>query len=157
MDRKEAKKYYYFNDRFYADLMTFFKDEVRIFSVHFGDKVICSSIVLGQGEIAYDYLRGTDPDYLDKRPNDLLIDEIVLWVKSRNYKYFVLGGGSSSAPDDRLLVFKKSFSSTTTGFYIYKKVYDKKKYEELCAEMDKKDEELLYERASFFPEYSSRE
>jgi hypothetical protein len=153
MKSKGAKDFYYFNEAFFNDLFRKFKGFIKLFHVEYKDNIICSSIELGNGYILHDYLRGADVNYLNLRPNDLLIDEVIKWAKSSNYKYFSLQGGISSSDDDGVYRFKKSFSSTFAKFYIYKKIINLKIYKELCRISGKID--LKYENAEFFPEYLS--
>lgn len=152
MDRKEARKFYYFNETFFHQLFVTFRDEIKLFHVDYDNKTICSSIELGKGLILHDYLRGTDPNFLLLRPNDIIVDEMIKWAKDAGYKYFVLGGGNSSSPEDGLFRFKKSFSSTTSSFYLYKKIHNLNKYKELCKL--KGVDGLRYELADYFPEYA---
>jgi len=153
MDRKKADDFYYFNETFFGSLFKTFKNDIKLFQVEYENKIIASSIELGKYGILYDYLRGTNPEYLHLRPNDLLIDEIIKWAKSNDYQYFVLGGGNSPSLQDGLFKFKKSFSSTTAEFYTYRKIHNLEKYKELCAMIGKKPDDLEYEHAQFFPEY----
>jgi len=153
MERKNAKRFYYFNEKFFHNLLKISKGGIKIFYVECEGKIICSSIELGKNDILHDYLRGISPDHLNLRPNDILIDEIIKWAKSAGYKYFILGGGITSSEDDGLLRFKKSFSSTVSEFYVYKKIYNLEKYKKLCEIHGKKQSNLEFENAQFFPEY----
>jgi len=153
MDRKNAESFYYFNETFFRGLFEKLKDEARLFQVEYEGKIICSSIELGRYGVLYDFLRGTDPQYILLRPNDILIDEVIKWGKSDGYRYFVMGGGSSPSEDDGLLRFKMSFSADTADFYTYKKIYNLKAYKELCRKSGKREQYLKYENAQFFPEY----
>jgi lipid II:glycine glycyltransferase (peptidoglycan interpeptide bridge formation enzyme) len=150
MNRKNTSKFYFFNQAFYDELFKNFSDKIKIFNVTDKEEVICSSMELGFGDTVYDYLRGTNPDSLDKRPNDQVLNEVIMWAKEEGYRYFVIGGGNTNLPDDGQLRFKKSFSGTTASFYLYKKVHDKKVYDELCGQ---KGIVPVYEQASYFPEY----
>jgi len=151
--RKETRPFYYFNQKFFLDMFESLRDGAELFNVYFDGKLAASSVVLGCGETLYDYLRASDPALLDLRPNDFVVDEIVVWSKTVGYKYYDLGGGRSGAEDDKLFEFKKSFSQKTRDFYMYKKIHNLPKYKELCALAGKKESELAYESAEFFPEY----
>src|SRR3989344_2544933 len=151
--RKETRPFYYFNQKFFLDMFESLRDGAELFNVYFDGKLAASSVVLGCGETLYDYLRASDPAILDLRPSDFVVDEIVVWAKSVDYKYYDLGGGRSGAEDDKLFEFKKSFSQKTRDFYMYKKIHNLPKYKELCALAGKKESELAYESAEFFPEY----
>lgn len=144
---KKTNDFYFFNQEFYNKLFSTFN--VALFHVKYKNKIICSSLEIGgDNKILYDYLRGTDHNYLTLRPNDIIIDEIIVWARKAGYDYFVIGGGNTKHKDDTQLRFKKNFSSTTKPFYVYKKVHNKRKYNELCRGINP-----IYELADYFPEY----
>ncbi|MBU1632525.1 MAG: GNAT family N-acetyltransferase [Nanoarchaeota archaeon] len=153
MKNKNARDFYHFNETFFSLFFENFKGKLKIFNVEYKGEVICSSVELGDYGILHDYLRGANPESLLKRPNDILINEIIHWAKERGYKYFMLGGGSSSDENDGIFRFKKSFSSTTADFYIYKKIHNLNKYQELCKQNKKDIKTLSFEKANYFPEY----
>jgi len=153
MKQKNAKEFYFFNERFFNNLFDTFKNEIKLFHVEYNGKIICSSIELGKYGILHDYLRGVDSEVLPLRPNDILLNEIIIWAKSAGYNYFSIGGGASSAVDDGIFRFKKSFSATLADFYVYKKIHNSEKYMELCNLKGKKQDDVQYEKAPFFPEY----
>lgn len=150
MNRKNTSKFYFFNEEFYKQLFENFKP--ILITISDEDEVICSSLEIGGGEYCYDYLRGTNPSYLDKRPNDLAVDTAIQEAKNAGYKYFIIGGGNTKNPEDGQFRFKKSFSATTAPFYLYKKVHNKDKYDELC--QTKGIKIPAYEQADYFPEYA---
>ena len=155
MKLKNANKFYFFNTSFFFELFNKFKGRIKLFHVIYNKQIISSTIVLGQNEVLYDYLRGANPNYISFRPNDLVIDRIIRWAQDKKYKLFSLGGGASNKKEDGVLRFKQTFSVDTANFYIYKKIYDMKKYEDLCKKKNISD--LKFEMASFFPEYLSGE
>lgn len=152
MDQKEAGSFYYFNEHFYNKIFTDFYNELEIFRVELNGKTIAATVVLGKYGILHDYLRGSSREYLSLRPNDFMIHNIISWAKANGYSYYSLGGGHSTDPNDSLLKFKGSFSPDKKDFFIYKKIHNLTKYNQLCLLAGQK-EELLYEQASFFPEY----
>lgn len=149
MNKKNADRFYYFNKKFFDKLLCM--KETALFSIEYDNKIICSSLELGSHKILYDYLRASIDEYNVFHPNDVLLDNVIVWAKKAGYHYFVLGGGNSRREDDGQLRFKKTFSSITTPFFIYKKIHNKEKYLELCKA--KGLEELKFEEASYFPEY----
>jgi hypothetical protein len=153
MKRKSAKSFYYFNKPFFKNLFEVFEGDIKLFYVEYEGKVVCSSIELGKYGILHDYLRGADSEHLALRPNDIVVNEIISRAKSAGYKYFSMGGGSTNAENDGILKFKKSFSPKTADFYIYKKIHNLEKYNEMCEKAGKNKNELNYQKAKFFPEY----
>jgi hypothetical protein len=152
MSYKKANKFYFFNDKFYHDLVEWFKDEVSIFFVEYKGELITTSLELGKYGVLHDYLRGTIPKFNILRPTELILDEIVKWAKTQDYDKFVLGGGRTNQNDDELLRFKKKMSSTNKDYYLYKKIHDLKVYQTLCQQKGIKGK-LQFESSSFFPEY----
>jgi lipid II:glycine glycyltransferase (peptidoglycan interpeptide bridge formation enzyme) len=152
MDRKGAGKFYYFNEQFFNELVTWFKDEVSLFFVEYKNEIITASLELGKFGILHDYLRGSKPEFNQYRPTELLIDEITKWTKTTDYKYFVIGGGNSNSEEDNLLRFKRKLSPELKDFYLYKKIHNLEIYKSLCNEV-KIDGDLKFDNASFFPEY----
>lgn len=154
MQEKEADNYYFFNKDFFTNFFSFFYDDLEIFRVELAGETIAATLVLGKYGTLHDYLRGSLRQHLSLRPNDLMVQGIINWAKENGYSNFTLGGGHSTEPNDSLLKFKKSFSSDKKNFYIYKKVHNLEIYKQLCLSVGYKEEELLYEQASFFPEYN---
>jgi lipid II:glycine glycyltransferase (peptidoglycan interpeptide bridge formation enzyme) len=152
MDRKEAGKFYYFNDQFFNELTKWFKDEISLFFVEYKNEIITASLELGKFGILHDYLRGAKPEFNQYRPTELLIDEIAKWTKTTDYNYFVIGGGNTNSENDNLLRFKKKLSPGLKDFYLYKKIHNFKIYKSLCQDV-KINDDLKLENASFFPEY----
>src|SRR3989344_3503864 len=154
MEDKKAGAFYFFNDIFFAKFFDNFRAELEIFRVEYQGETIAATLVLGKYGVLHDYLRGAVPQYVPLRPNDFMVDGIIAWAKKADYSQYSLCGGFSADPKDPLLNFKKSFSPLTKKFYLYKKVHNLEKYRQLCLSADKKEEELAYEQASFFPEYA---
>ena len=153
MREKNVDSFYHFDNNFFSKLFTFFSTDLEIFRVEYQEKTIAATIVLGKYKILHDYLRGSLTQYLFLRPNDIMIHNIINFAKDKGYDYYSLGGGASTNPDDPIFNFKKSFSPVTKKFYTYKKIHNLEKYLELCLLSGKKKDELVYEQASFFPEY----
>jgi len=153
MRRKKAEDFYHFNRKFFNNLFKLFRNEAKLFNVQHNGKIISSSLAIGKYGILQDFLRGSSPKHFYLRPNDMMIDGIIKWAKSKGYKYFDLCGGLTPSPEDSLFKFKKSFSSTSVDLYLYKKIHDLEKYKELCKQLGRKEQDLRYEKASFFPEY----
>lgn len=154
MREKQAGAFYYFNDDFFAKFFKKFHAELEIFKVEHQGKTIAATLVLGKYGVLHDYLRGSMLQYVSLRPNDFMVDGIISWAKDAGYSSYSLCGGFSADTNDPLLNFKKSFSPLSKKFYLYKKVHNLAKYRELCLSAGKKEDELAYEQASFFPEYA---
>ena len=152
--RGEKRSFYYFSPKFFTDLFESLRENIQLFTAYYHDQPISYALVIGQGDVLYDYLKPSKPEYLNLRSNDLMVDEIMIWAKKAGYKYYDLGGGLSDAEDDSLLKFKKGFSRLTKDFYMLKKIYNRPKYEDLCVKSGQEKSALIYESADFFPEYT---
>ncbi|HYN44753.1 MAG TPA: GNAT family N-acetyltransferase [Candidatus Limnocylindrales bacterium] len=153
MKRKHAEEFYFFSEDFFYNMFKLLKDHVQLFIAKYNGEVIAGSILLGMGDFAHDYFRGSKPEFLRLCPNNLLVYTKILWAKENNYKFFSLQGGQSK--NDGILRFKLTFSESTLDFYTYSKIHDYKKYKLLCEERDKFDmlrgKEII--KSDYFPEY----
>ena len=148
MDRSDAEDEYYFSRQFYEDLNEM-KDNVVYFHVVYEGKIISTELVIYGAENCYSYLGGTDRDYFDLRPNEFLKFEVIKWAKEKGLKNFVLGGGYGA--DDGIFQYKLCLAPHGTyDFYIGRKIFDKKSYDNLVSL--RTGEEL---NEKYFPLYRS--
>lgn len=151
MDRNNASSKYYFNNDFFEKLLHM-RNNVIFFHIEFEGKIISTELILYAGENCYSFLGGTDSNYYNLRPNDLLKFGIIKWAKNNGLKHYILGGGYGD--DDGIFRYKKSFAPNGIyNFYIGKKVYDFNKYDILTKLRKKHDEISL--KNDFFPIYRS--
>jgi hypothetical protein len=108
MTRREAKESYFFPRRFFEQIIAQLKESFFFLHVFDGTKMISTELVLVSANNIYSYLGGTRSDTFDKRPNDLLKHEIVLWGLNNQKKNFVLGGGYQG--QDGIFVYKRYFA-----------------------------------------------
>jgi len=155
MQRIGASKFYFFEYSFLENLYNRLKDNMVIFIATFEERPIASSLFLYKYGIMHYWLSGSDSNYWNLYPNNLLIYKAILWAKEHGNNLFLLMGGSSPS----LRRFKNSFTRTTTDFYIYKKVHNDEVYKLLC---DKKLEYVKKNRittfnSDYFPMYRGGE
>lgn len=148
MDRDNADKYYYFGKDFYSAIRNGLKNNSVVFYATDADgKIIAASIVLFCADKLAYHLSGSNPEYRNLAPTNLLLYKAALWGYEKGCKTFHLGGGVGSR-EDNLFKFKRAFyKGELTEFYIGKKIFDSEKYNRLVA---------LRESAiptGFFPEY----
>ena len=149
MDKDEAKKYYYFEKEFYKSILEDMSENAQIFYAEVPNKgIIASSIMLiANGRMNY-HLSGFLKEYSGFAATNLILYKAALWGAENGCKSLYLGGGVGSE-EDNLLKFKKSFCrNNLKKFYVGKKVFDEKKYNEL---VDLKDGTI--ENKNFFPQY----
>lgn len=147
MSRDTANSYYFFNEEFFQSILENLKEFAKIYTVYLEDKPISSSIIMFNGKSAHYHLSGTLSEYMKYGANNLGLYEIALDLCKNGYKQFHLGGGygGDSSP---LLKFKKSFNKFgELDFYIAKKIWNEKKYKDIC------DLVGISENEKFFPAY----
>lgn len=153
MNKWKARKEFYYSLEYFQNLFQSIKNNTTLFLAKSEEKTIVSSLLLHKFDIAYDYLRGADSNYLDIRPNNLLVYEIILWAKKQGYKYFVMGGGYKE--NDSIFRFKSLFSKKTKSFYRYSFIHNNKKYKDLCSLRNKHEKLGSVKEPDFFPYYRS--
>lgn len=147
MEKAEAEEYYYFRDDFYKSVLDDLPYNAQVFWAEKDGKTIAASIILtSNGRMSY-HLSGSLNKFSSLAPTNLLLYQVALWGNANGYKSLYLGGGVGSG-EDSLFKFKRSFfRGSLNRYYIGKKVYNQKKYDELLlarSEVDNHD---------FFPKY----
>ena len=148
MDKDNADEYYYFDDAFYESILNDLPQNAQVFYAVSEDKVIAASIMLAtNGKMNY-HLSGSLREYQNLAPTNLLLYEAALWGCANGYKSLYLGGGVGSG-EDGLFKFKRAFyrGDDLNRFYIGKKIYIEKKYQELVSKRN------IIENSGFFPMY----
>lgn len=152
MDKDNAKEYYYFEEDFYKSVLYDLKYNSLIFYAVYEEKIISMSIILITNKYVHYHLSASDREYQHLAPTNLLLYEAACWSCVNGYKVFHLGGGLGSKQDN-LYRFKKAFNRNFDNtFTIGKKIFDEKKYNELCEyrKIDKDNKNV-----DFFPAYRS--
>jgi len=67
-------------------------DNVHFFGAYFEGKMIAGQVRLCYKDLVYAWYSGSDSDYLQKRPNDFLLWNVLLWSKENGYQVFDFGG-----------------------------------------------------------------
>lgn len=154
MDKDHAEEYYYFKPEFYKSIHDDLKDNYEMFWAEYEGKIIAMSIMIfANGRLNY-HLSGSDLQYRNLAPSNLLLYKAALWGCEQGMKTFHLGGGVGSE-EDSLFKFKIAFNRfSDCQFSIAKHIFDKKKYDELVAERTLRD--ASFDAGSnFFPLYRS--
>ena len=153
MKRVNAKVAYFFPREFFLNLFKQFGENAELFYAKHNNKIIAAAIILCNKSIAHYFLGGTDSEFLQLRPNNLLFYEIILWAKKEGYEVFNLGGGYSE--ERELLRFKSSFAKTTRNFYIYNRIHNEKAYQAVCEARNFHDSAngISVAGTSYFPAY----
>lgn len=148
MDRNNATGYYYFDDEYFENIITYFKDNIIIVKAMYEGNTIAQGLYFVYGKTIHIHLSGTLSEYLYLSPAYVLRYAVTLWGKENGYEMIHHGGGRSNSEEDGLYKFKKSFAKNTEfDFYIGKQIWNKEIYNELCNKI-KVDEKVEY-----FPAY----
>ena len=154
MDKDNAEPYYYFKPKFYKSIHEDLKDNYEMFWAEYEGKIIAMSIMIfANGRLNY-HLSGSDLQYRNLAPSNLLLYKAAMWGMEKGMKTFHLGGGVGSG-EDNLYKFKIAFNRfSDCQFSIAKHIFDNEKYDELVAERASCDAEFDKE-SKFFPLYRS--
>lgn len=154
MDKDNAEPYYYFKPEFYKSIHEDLNDNYEMFWAEYEGKIIAMSIMIfANGRLNY-HLSGSDLQYRNLAPSNLLLYKAAMWGMEKGMNTFHLGGGVGSG-EDNLYKFKIAFNRfSDCQFSIAKHVFDNEKYDELVAERASCDAEFDKE-SKFFPLYRS--
>ena len=156
MERNNATERWIFPKDYFRNCLEMLGPQrVSLFFAYVGNEVAVATILMHDFDTVYYHFSGSDNNFYELCPNNLLVYEIALWAKRQGYKYFHLGGGVSSAQNDPLYIFKSGFSDGRASLYSYSRVLNEQSYEQLCAlkkeyelKMDGKERE-----SDYFPLY----
>ena len=154
MDKDHAEEYYYFNRPFYESIHNDLNENYEVFyAMYEGRPIAMSIMIFANGRLNY-HLSGSDIEYRNLAPSNLLLYKAALWGYEQGCKTFHLGGGVGSG-EDNLYKFKAAFNRNSDyQFSIGKEIFDQEKYDELVALRAKKDPEFN-PGSKFFPLYRS--
>ncbi len=93
------------------------KEKVKIYTVYLDQKPVASNIILFDNNIAYYWLAGSNPSYLDTGLNQLLLWEAIKDMKSTGIKYFDFFGANTKS----IARYKSTFNFKLYPYYnLYK-------------------------------------
>lgn len=154
MDKDHAEEYYYFKRPFYESIHKDLNDNYEMFyAMYEGRPIAMSIMIFANGRLNY-HLSGSDIEYRNLAPSNLLLYKAALWGCEQGCKTFHLGGGVGSG-EDNLYKFKAAFNKNSDyQFSIGKDIFDQEKYDELVALRNKQDPDFNPE-SKYFPLYRS--
>lgn len=152
MDKDHAEEYYYFKRPFYESIDRDLQDNYEMFyAMYEGRPIAMSIMIFANGRLNY-HLSGSDIEYRNLAPSNLLLYKAALWGYEQGCKTFHLGGGVGSG-EDNLYKFKAAFNKNSDyQFSIGKEIFDQEKYDELVKKRRASDQNFD-EASSFFPLY----
>jgi hypothetical protein len=149
MERREADQRFLFPRTFFEHAAQILGDHLRLCCVNYQNQLVSASLILRYGGICYDWLAGSDSQFLGLRPNDLGMYYAALEAKKAGDRFLVIGGGRSG-DSDSLFEYKSRFSGKFKEFSVYTKIHDQDGYNELvrlCRAHSRT------EACNFFPAY----
>ena len=152
MDKDHAEAYYYFKRPFYESIDRDLNDNYEMFYAMYEGKPIAMSIMIfANGRLNY-HLSGSDIEYRNLAPSNLLLYKAALWGYEQGCTTFHLGGGVGSG-EDNLYKFKAAFNKNSDyQFSIGKEIFDQEKYDELVK--IRRESDFGFDgTSSFFPVY----
>lgn len=152
MDKDHAEEYYYFKRPFYESIHNDLRNNYEMFYAKLEDKIIAMSIMIfANGRMNY-HLSGSDIEYRNLAPSNLLLYKAALWGCEQGFKTFHLGGGVGSG-EDNLYKFKAAFNKNSDyQFSIGKQIFNQEKYDELV-KIRKESDSGFDGTSSYFPVY----
>lgn len=154
MRKKNADEYYFFKRPFYESIDRDLKKHYEIFyAMYEGRSIAMSIMIFANGKLSY-HFSGSDMEYKNLAPSNLLLYKAALWGCENGYRSFHLGGGVGSG-EDSLFKFKAAFNKNSVHqFSIGKQVFDREKYDELV-KIRKESDPDFDNTSSYFPLYRS--
>ena len=148
MISKGQKGYLNFDRNFLGILTRSLGDNLMSFAVRKDGEVISGALFLQYEGLLDYFLAASNPDYLNFRPNHLLIDEAVNWAIENEFRRLHLGGGHTS-----LQFFKNGFANESCPYYIGHHVHDRDTYDALSAEHWRRNGQEWTGNNDYFPAY----
>lgn len=139
MDKLSADGFYYFDDKYYNNLVKGIPDSFLGCVADDEERIISAAIFMYSGTYGHYHLSGSDKSQLSLSPNNFMLWEAAKELQKRGVKRFHLGGGTTSDEENSLFKFKCRFSKDTCQFYIGKLVFNPEAYEAICADWEQKN------------------
>ena len=152
MDKDNAEDYYYFKRPFYESIHRDLNDNYEMFYAEYEGKIIAMSIMIfANGHLNY-HLSGSNIDYRNLAPSNLLLYKAALWGCEQGMNTFHLGGGVGSG-EDNLYKFKAAFNKNSDyQFSIGKEIFNQQKYDDLVVIRKETDPSFNID-SKYFPLY----
>lgn len=100
-------------------------DNVKFFGAFCQGKMIAGQVRLCYKDTVYAWYSGSDSDYFQKRPNDFLLWNVILWSKEHNYSIFDFGGAGKPDVPYGVRNYKLKFGGELVNYGRYEKEHKK--------------------------------
>lgn len=132
MQRLSADEFYYFTNEYYKKFVALLSDSSFLGIVKYNDKMIAAAIFMYSSYYGHYHLSGSDKQFQNLCPNNLLLFEAAKELKRRGIAKFHLGGGNDSTPTNSLLEFKSRFGREHCQFSIGRLIFNEEAYRKIC-------------------------
>lgn len=99
------------------------KGYIKIFGAYKGSALIGVRLVLCYNGLIYDWYAGANDDFLEYRPNDILIWSVLKWGRENGYKKFDFGGAGKPNVPYGVRDYKLKFGGELVCFGRYQYVF----------------------------------
>lgn len=152
MRRNGAADYYYFDNKYFNRCVELLGSNMILVEAIYQEQTIAMGLFFAYDKIINVHLSGTHTEFMHLSPAYILRYAITVWGKENGYDLIHHGGGKSNNPNDSLYLFKKQFGKNTEfEFYVGKKIWNDKAYEDLCLTVNADG------KSDFFPSYRKGE
>ena len=79
-------------DELFVQSKNLLKNKVHFFGAYYNGKMIAGQVRLCYKDTVYAWYSGSDSSYFNKKPNDFLLWNVILWSKQNNFTTFDFGG-----------------------------------------------------------------
>lgn len=130
MDRDHATKFYYFDRRYFSELIRSMKNNLLYIEALLEGKTIAAALYFQSDGVLHAHLSGTLSEYLYLSPAYILRYAAAVWGKEHHLRLLHHGGGTSNDVNNSLYLFKKQFAQNTDfDFFVSKKVWNREVYD----------------------------
>ena len=101
----------------------YLKDGIRFYGAFNQDKMIGSRVYLLFGNTIYDWYAGSDEDFFNLHPNDILPWDMIFRGKSENFRVYDFGGAGKPGKPYGVRTYKERFGGATVNMGRYIKIH----------------------------------
>jgi lipid II:glycine glycyltransferase (peptidoglycan interpeptide bridge formation enzyme) len=112
-------------EKLFFNSKSILNEQVKFFGAYFEDKMIAGQVRLCYKDTVYAWYSGSDSIYFQKRPNDFLLWNVILWSKENNYKVFDFGGAGKPNIPYGVRDYKLKFGGELVNYGRYEKEHKK--------------------------------
>ncbi len=98
-------------------------EKVNFFGAYYDGIMIAGQVRLCYNDTVYAWYSGSDANYLNKRPNDFLLWNVILWSKEHKFKVFDFGGAGTPNVPYGVRDYKLKFGGKLVEFGRYEIVH----------------------------------